>query len=186
MTHKTIAQRYVLNHELGKGGMGTVYLGQDTRSQTSVAIKQLKPDLTSTELIERFKREGEALRDLNHPNIVKMLDAIEEGGQHYLIMEYVSGGDLSNLKSYSIAAGYGLGFGYIIWWAYGGFVVVQHAILRGVLARAGHLPRDLVKFLDYASSLILLRKVGGGYIFIHRYLLEYFADLETDQQKAGS
>lgn len=82
-----------------------------------------------------------------------------------------------------IAAGYGLGFGYGIWWAYGGFVVLQHAILRDVLARAGHLPRDLVKFLDYAASLILLRKVGGGYIFVHRYLLEYFAGLDIDKQE---
>lgn len=96
-TDTLIADRYVLQEELGAGGMGTVYKGLDTRTDTPVAIKQLKPDLTTPELIERFKREGEALRDLNHPNIVKMLDTVEENGSHYLVMEYVSGGDLRKL-----------------------------------------------------------------------------------------
>jgi serine/threonine protein kinase len=66
-------------------------------SNQTVAIKHLKPELTAPELIERFKREGEALRELNHPNIVKMLDAVEENGAYYLIIEYLSGGDLNDL-----------------------------------------------------------------------------------------
>jgi len=97
MTQKTIAQRYVLNDEIGSGGMGTVYKGLDTQTEQLVAIKELHSDLTDSQLIERFKREGEALRELNHPNIVKMLDAVEEDGKHYLIIEFVSGGDLVNL-----------------------------------------------------------------------------------------
>jgi len=60
----------------------------------------------------------------------------------------------------------------------GGLSVLQHVILRRLLEREGQIPRNLAQFLDYTSSLILMRKVGGGYIFIHRYLLEYFADLE--------
>jgi serine/threonine protein kinase len=48
-------------------------------------------------ILERFVREGEALRQLDHPNIVRMVDAVEEQGQHYLIMEYVSGGSLQDL-----------------------------------------------------------------------------------------
>lgn len=92
-----IAEHYLLGEKLGAGAMGTVYLGQDTRSEEVVAIKQLKPDLAQDDILERFKREGEALRDLNHPNIVKMLNAIQDKGNHYLIMEYVSGGDLSDL-----------------------------------------------------------------------------------------
>ena len=92
-----IANRYEILDELGKGGMGTVYRGLDTQSQQTIAIKQLKPEVTTPELIERFVREGAALRDLNHPNIVKMLDEVEEDGQHYLIIEYLPGGDLSDL-----------------------------------------------------------------------------------------
>lgn len=97
MTETIIAEHYLLGEKLGAGGMGIVYLGQDTRTEKSVAIKQLKPDLVQDDILERFKREGEALRDLNHPNIVKMLDALEDDGKHYLIMEYISGGDLSDL-----------------------------------------------------------------------------------------
>jgi serine/threonine protein kinase len=94
MTH---IGHYELQNELGAGGMGVVYRGRDTRTQQTVAIKQLRADVAQPENIERFKREGEALRDLNHPNIVKMLDTFEHEGQHYLVMEYVSGGDLSTL-----------------------------------------------------------------------------------------
>jgi serine/threonine protein kinase len=88
---------YQLGNELGAGGMGTVYRGTDERTGDIVAIKQLKSEIATPETIERFRREGEALRDLNHPNIVKMLDMFEYEGQHYLVMEYVSGGELSDL-----------------------------------------------------------------------------------------
>jgi serine/threonine protein kinase/tetratricopeptide (TPR) repeat protein len=97
MTQKTIAQRYVLDDKIGSGGMGTVYKSLDTQTEQIVAIKELHPNLADHQLIERFKREGEALRDLNHPNIVKMLDAVEEDGRHYLIMEFISGSDLSDV-----------------------------------------------------------------------------------------
>jgi serine/threonine protein kinase/tetratricopeptide (TPR) repeat protein len=97
MAEKIIAERYILKRELGAGGMGTVYLGEDTRYQQILAIKELHSNLADEELITRFKREGEALRDLNHPNIVKMLDAVEENGRHYLIMEYIAGADLAKI-----------------------------------------------------------------------------------------
>ncbi len=92
-----IVQRYELQRELGSGGMGTVYEALDRQSEQTVAIKALKAEIAQRENIERFKREGAALRDLNHPNIVKMLDEVEQHGQHYLIMEYVRGGDLKAL-----------------------------------------------------------------------------------------
>jgi len=85
-------------HLLGQGGMGTVYRGLDTLTQTPVAIKVLKADrLRDTDMVQRFIREGQALRQLNHPNIVKMLDAVEQDGVNYLIMEYVGGGSLRYL-----------------------------------------------------------------------------------------
>jgi predicted ATPase len=92
-----VAGRYRLEAEVGKGGMGTVFVGMDIQSQETIAIKRLKPEIVAPDLIERFRREGEALRALNHPNIVKMLDAIEENGRHYLILEYFSGGDMNRL-----------------------------------------------------------------------------------------
>jgi len=58
--------------------------------------------------------------------------------------------------------------------------VLQHSILRLLPAWNDHAPRNYSRFLDYAAERILLRKVGGGYIFVHRMLLEYFADLERE------
>ena len=55
--------------------------------------------------------------------------------------------------------------------------VLKHCILRLVLWRSGKTPFKFIPFLDYCAKLILLKKVGGGYIFIHRMLLEYFAKL---------
>jgi serine/threonine protein kinase/tetratricopeptide (TPR) repeat protein len=92
---QSIGNRYYIEEELGEGGMGTVYKGKDSQTGATVAIKRLKPQVNSSELIERFKREGEALRALKHPNIVQLLDTVQETDAHYLIMEYVAGGDLS-------------------------------------------------------------------------------------------
>lgn len=54
------------------------------------------------------------------------------------------------------------------------------------IARRGHIPHDIYGFLDNARQSVLMRQVGKGYIFIHRYLLEYFADLESDGSSAES
>ncbi|HLY26015.1 MAG TPA: protein kinase, partial [Aggregatilineales bacterium] len=88
--------RYRLEEPIGAGGMGTVYRAVDTQSGDMVAVKLLQHDpfATSPQSLERFIREGEALRRLNHPNIVKMLGALDEGDEHYLVMEYVAGGSL--------------------------------------------------------------------------------------------
>ncbi|MCD4686003.1 MAG: serine/threonine protein kinase, partial [Anaerolineae bacterium] len=96
---KLIAERYERGELLGQGGMGDVYHGRDTLTGDPVAIKGLKPDIVAANpgLIERFVREGELLRQLDHPNIVKMLTATEDEEQHVLIMEYVSGGSLRDL-----------------------------------------------------------------------------------------
>ncbi|MFC1849413.1 protein kinase [candidate division CSSED10-310 bacterium] len=97
-----IAQRFEFQNKeeniLGRGGMGDVYRGRDTSSGDIVAIKVLQKSLSANQdHIERFRREGEALRHLNHPNIVKIFDFIEDQGQSYLVMEYVAGGSLRAL-----------------------------------------------------------------------------------------
>ena len=61
----------------------------------------------------------------------------------------------------------------------GGWAYLRHYVLRLLLWRAGAIPWNYPRFLDYAAEHILLRKVGGGYIFVHRLLLEYFASLDT-------
>jgi hypothetical protein len=64
----------------------------------------------------------------------------------------------------------------------GGRPIILHFSLRYVLWRSGYMPWRYARFLDYAAERILLRKVGGGYIFVHRLLQEYFASLWTEEK----
>jgi predicted ATPase/predicted Ser/Thr protein kinase len=84
---------------LGRGSMGEVYRATDTHAGEPVAVKALDPRVVARDpdILERFVREGEALCQLNHPNIVRMIAAVEEKGRHYLVMEYVAGGSLHDL-----------------------------------------------------------------------------------------
>ena len=72
----------------------------------------------------------------------------------------------------------GLLAGQIGWLLCGGNAIIQHFALRFVLHRKNLLPWNLVPSLDYATERIFLRKVGGGYVFVHWMLMEYFASLE--------
>jgi len=92
-----ISNRYQQGDQIGEGAMGVVYRGVDTHTMQPIVIKRLKPDLADAAMIERFRREGEALRQLNHPNIVKMFDAVEENDQYSLILEFVPGGNLREM-----------------------------------------------------------------------------------------
>ncbi len=62
----------------------------------------------------------------------------------------------------------------------GGEACIKHLILRLLLFVNGHIPWDYARFLDYATALIFLRKVGGGYIFVHRLVMDHFAAM-TDE-----
>jgi DNA polymerase III delta prime subunit len=66
----------------------------------------------------------------------------------------------------------------------GSFTVIKHYALRLTLWRNAYMPLNLIKLLDHCARLILLKKVGGGYIFIHRMLLEYFAEMTPQSTRA--
>ena len=68
----------------------------------------------------------------------------------------------------------------------GGNFFIQHWLLRLLLWRKGFAPLRYVRFLDYATDRVFLRKVGGGYIFIHRMLMEHFAKLHETETEAAS
>ncbi|MFZ1026490.1 MAG: NACHT domain-containing protein [Limnoraphis robusta] len=68
----------------------------------------------------------------------------------------------------------------------GGYAVIQHFTLRSMLYKKGVAPWNYARFLDYATELIFLQKVGGGYIFIHRMLLEHFAQVEPEKVSESS
>ncbi len=96
---KAIAGRYRLGPRIGQGGMGTVFRGTDLTSGRTVAIKQMRMDAVRGDALcaERFRREGEALERLNHPNIIRVLDVVREADTDYLVMEFIAGGSLEDL-----------------------------------------------------------------------------------------
>jgi DNA polymerase III delta prime subunit len=68
---------------------------------------------------------------------------------------------------------------------YGGKTCLKHFSLRLVLFSCKQIPWNYAKFLDYATERLFLQKVGGGYIFMHRLLMEHFAELELENEKRG-
>ncbi len=89
---------YLILDKIGQGGMGSVYKARHKSMDRIVALKVLRRrDGFSQETIKRFQREVLAAAKLLHPNIVTAFDAGEQNGLHFLVMEYVSGGDLKSL-----------------------------------------------------------------------------------------
>jgi eukaryotic-like serine/threonine-protein kinase len=79
----------------------------------------------------------------------------------------------------------GITLGTCCWLICGGFACIQHLIIRGILYKSDFMPWNYAAFLDYAAEKTFLRRVGGGYVFLHRLLLEYFAEL-NDSQLVGN
>jgi serine/threonine-protein kinase len=98
-----LGDRYELGGLLGRGGMADVRIGQDLRLGRTVAIKQLRPDLSSDDTFQaRFRREAQSAAALNHPAIVAVYDtgdATDVHGNHipYIVMEYVEGQTLREI-----------------------------------------------------------------------------------------
>jgi len=85
---------------------------------------------------------------------------------------------LSFVLKLSLLVGFTMGF--LIAGNNGGIYLIQHYTLRFILARNNLLPWRLVPFLDHCVDLIFLRRVGGGYIFVHRLLMEHFAEMYVE------
>ena len=85
--------RYKLLQQIGEGGMGTVYMAEQTKPvERRVALKIIKPGMDSKQVIARFEAERQALAMMDHPNIAKVLDAGEtDSGRPYFVMELVKG-----------------------------------------------------------------------------------------------
>ena len=93
-----INDRYEIVKSIGEGGMANVYLAMDTILDRKVAIKVLRGDLANDDkFIRRFQREALSASSLSHPNIVEMYDVGEDGGNYYIVMEYVEGRTLKQL-----------------------------------------------------------------------------------------
>jgi serine/threonine protein kinase len=90
--------KYKLLEPLGAGGMSFVFLAENQLLGQRRAIKVLpKSKVSDSSYLERFYREARAAAQLNHPNIVRTFDIDHQGDQHYMVMEFIDGEDLSSL-----------------------------------------------------------------------------------------
>jgi serine/threonine-protein kinase len=91
-----LGDRYEIERELGRGGMAVVYLAHDRKLARRVALKVLRPELSSSLGAERFQRETEIAAKLTHPNILALFDRGKADGLLYYTMPYVEGESLSD------------------------------------------------------------------------------------------
>src|SRR5947207_5848156 len=89
---------YHIERLLGRGGMGRVYLAEDTRLGRKVALKLLDPELAEDERFrDRFVRESRLAASLDHPNVVPIYEAGEHDGLLFIAMRFVEGTDLARV-----------------------------------------------------------------------------------------
>jgi serine/threonine-protein kinase len=99
----TLRERYVIDHTIGRGGMGSIYHAEDGRLPGRIcAVKEVEydadlPPRIRDESREQFYREASVLARLDHPNLPKVSDYFTEGGRDYLVMDFVPGEDLKSL-----------------------------------------------------------------------------------------
>jgi hypothetical protein len=111
--------------------------------------------------------------------IISPIVAILMGLEPFCLMTVASGASLiSRPLGFAVV---GLSGGLLVGRSLGGLAVIMHTILRLILWCKGNIAWNYDHFLDYAVERIFLRKVGGGYMFVHRLLMEYFASLEGGQ-----
>ncbi len=136
---------YIVERELGEGGMGTVYLGRHTVLNQQVAIKVLSPLLARDKALrERFIQEANIQAGLRHPGIVQVLTAEMEGEQPSLVMEYIEGKSLSEVLEMR------------------GALPVEDAlkIMEQVLSAVGYAHRQGVIHRDLKPSNVMVMATG--------------------------
>ncbi len=93
-------ENFELDTLIAEGGHGQVYKGTDKTTGRPVVIKRLKPHLyDNPQLVARFLLESEALKKLNHPNIIKFIASFDHEERHHIVLEYVQSGSLRDLLS---------------------------------------------------------------------------------------
>jgi formylglycine-generating enzyme required for sulfatase activity/serine/threonine protein kinase len=150
---------YRLLARLGRGGMGEVFKARHERLDRLAAIKLIRGDyLARPEAVVRFQREARAAARLQHPNVVTVYDAGQEGETHFIAMEYVEGTDLGQLVRQGVPLPAGQACEYVRQAALG----LQHAHEQGLIHRdikpsnlvvtRGRAGEPVVKVLDFGLA----------------------------------
>jgi serine/threonine protein kinase/tetratricopeptide (TPR) repeat protein len=153
----------VISH-IGRGGMGEVYLAQDTRLARQVALKMLRAELTrDTDRLRRFQQEARAASALNHPNILTVYEIGQADNIHFIAAEYVEGETLRQcIASAKMAVGHILD------------VAIQVANALSAAHQAGIVHRDI------KPENIMLRP--DGYVKVLDFGIAKFAETLHRQQ----
>ncbi|TML30687.1 MAG: serine/threonine protein kinase, partial [Actinobacteria bacterium] len=103
MVGEKIAGRYEVEELVGHGGMSSVYKAHDSLLERHVALKILHEQYNADDdFVERFKREARSVVQLQHPNIVTVIDRGDEDGRQFIVFEYIEG---ENLKEHVVRKG---------------------------------------------------------------------------------
>ena len=136
--------KYKILREIGRGGMGAVYLAEREDLKKQVAVKIIKRGMDTDEILRRFQTERQILANLEHPNIARLIDGgVSDDGTPFLVMEYVAGEELINYcdaKNLSLTA--------------------KLNLFRKICAAVGYAHRNLVVHRDLKPSNILVSKDG--------------------------
>jgi serine/threonine-protein kinase len=90
--------RFIIQEDLGYGGMGGVFIGEDEQTGEAVAVKTLHARFSVDQaMVARFVREAEAYRKMNHPNVVRYLSSGLQDGIYFIVVEYVKGMSLEDI-----------------------------------------------------------------------------------------
>lgn len=155
----TVIGNWTVERELGEGGMGKVYLARHKHLNSVAALKVLYGSLTQDQSFrERFLHEAQTQSLLQHPNIARVMDYIEQQNQYYLVVEYLAGGTLADVIDNSQAP---IDQARAINWARQALLALDYAHQRRVIHRdikPSNIMFDesgIVKVMDFGIALVM-------------------------------
>ncbi len=132
----------------------------------------------SSEQIDETNYPGQRLKQTLYSATLLILIGGLMVGLVFGLISQLSDGLISQLSDGLIG---GLILGVILGLRFGALALIQHYALKFLLVKKGSLPRRLIPFLEYCVDLIFLRRMGGSYVFVHRLLMEHFAEMEVEK-----
>ncbi len=178
----SIADRYVIEGELGQGGMATVYLAHDVKHDRKVALKVLRPELAAVIGAERFLQEIRTTANLQHPHILGLHDSGEAGGTVFYVMPYVEGENLRDriTRERQLPVDEALRIAHevadALEYAHGHGVIHRDIKPENILLHGGH-----AQVADFGIALAVSRSEGGMTRSRRVDLLEFSTSRLVDQ-----